>query len=443
MSFLDARPAWQIPVQWPDRASTSAGGRVVGERLLKAAIVFAMLGLTLLDRFGLRLTEESSIPIGMIAMYALAGAMVLGGAAQLNFAATLAYLAVVGVGVVSLLLNAAYTALPFVSKMSLLFLIVLYAPLCVSLRQGTVAPDLWRWTVRLYITFAIIVGLVGIAQYFTQFVFRPAWLFDYTPLIPEPIRATRGWNTAYTVLVDTPGAWTKSNGFFMREPSIFSTVMALGLICELSTARRKWVMAVLGLALVLSYSGSGLVCLAVALLFPFGRATLVRVLAFALLIAVFFLVFGEALHLSYTLNRFDEVFARNTSAYCRFVAPGAEAIQQFNSDHWTSFLGHGPGSMFRMGDDCGYNAVQTTYAKILIEYGVLGALAFGALMLGALNRSSAPIRVRVAAGVAWLVLGGNLLDSLYLAFIYIISAMWPDNAARAGLKSDTARRQLR
>jgi hypothetical protein len=442
MSTLDVRPAWQLPVQWPQTGTADLGGWVARDRLLKTAILFAMVTLTVLDRFGLRVSGESSAPASLMAMYGLAGAMLLTGAAEVNRRMVLAYLAVVSITTLSLMVNAAFTPLPLLSKMSLLFVIVLYAPLCLSLRAGAPAPGLWRWTVSLYVGFAVFVAAAGIAQYLVQFVYHPAWLFDYTPLIPERLRATRGWNTAYTVGVNLPGAWTKSNGFFMREPSIFSVVVAFGLLCELSLARRKWIMAVLGLALVLSYSGSGLVCLAAGLLFPFGRKTLVRAAGVAILAAGVVLVLGNALNLSYTLNRSDEVFKKESSAYCRFVAPAAQTAREFNSDPWTGLLGHGPGTMVRMGGECGDNRVQTTYAKVIIEYGLLGALAFGVLMLGALNRSSAPLRIRVAAGVAWLLLGGNLLDSLYLLFIYLVSAMWPENMARAALKPDPAERQL-
>lgn len=440
MSLLQARPAWQLPVQWPDAAAAAVdAGAVVRERLLKAGILFALLALTVLDRFGFRVTENTSVSVGMMAMYALAAAMVLGGAAELHARAALAYVALVGVALLSLLVNAAFTPLPYLSNLSLLLLIALYAPLCVSLRPGAVSPDLWRRTVRLFIGFALFVGLAGIAQYFLQFVFRPAWLFDYTPLIPERLQATRGWNTAYTVS-DSPGAWTKANGFFLREPSIFSVLMAFGLLCELSLARRKWVMAIFGLGLVLSYSASGLVCLAVALLFPLGRGTLMRILSFAFLGTALFLLLGDALNLSYMLNRSDEILVKNSSAYCRLVAPAADAVRLLHTDPWTSLLGHGPGSMVRLRAGCTGDA-QTTFAKLTIEYGLLGMGALGALMLFALNRASAPVRIRVAAGVTWFMLGGNLLDSLYLLFIYLVSAMWPEDAARKPLEREVRTRR--
>jgi hypothetical protein len=435
MSLMASRPAWQVPVQSPDGAAASDARLVARERLLKAAIVFAMLALTVLDRFGLQLTRGTGIAVATPAMYALAGAMVLGGAAKLNFRAALAYLAIVSVATLSLLVNATFAPLPFVTPASLLLLTVLYAPFCVSLRQGAVTPELWRWTVNLYIAFAVFVGVAGIVQFFVQFVFRPAWLFDYSPLIPEYLRTPGGWNTEYTlgadgIPTDEPslGAWSKSNGFFMREPSFFSQLMAFGLVCELAMARRKWVMSVLVLGLVFSYSGTGLLCLAVALLFlPLGRETMVGVLAFAVLAAALFVLFGDALNLSVTLNRVDEFGSSRMSAHMRFVAPAVELVRHIYSDPWTSVLGNGPGSMGRMTDRF---TGGPSYARALFEYGLVGTLAFGVLILGALNRSAAPAQIRVVAGVAWLVIGG-LLDAMFVLFIYILLAMWPEDTARA------------
>jgi hypothetical protein len=410
--------AWQVPLQWPRAAE-----RRTGEGLLKAAIVFAVLALLILDRFGLRLTAEFSIPPALMAMYGLLAAMLLTGAAELNPRGGLAYLAVVALATLSFLVNASLAPLPHISIASFLLLVVLYAPFAVALRPGAVSPRLWRWSARMYVALALFVAAAGIAQYFVQFGFQPPWLFDYTPLIPEAIRSSGGWNVAYSA-----GGWIKSNGFFLREPSIFSIAMAFALLCELSLDRRKWVLAVLGLALLLTYSGSGLLVLVFGLLFPLGAGTLLRVLALALVGAAVFFVLGDALNLSYTLNRVDELGSAGTSAYCRFIYPGVVALQQIDSSAWTALLGHGPGTMERMDATCA-DGHQTTYAKALFEYGLLGVLAFGALILGAIARSAASVRIGAGAAFAWLLLGGNLLAAEVLLFIYLLVAMWPPGMA--------------
>jgi hypothetical protein len=368
-------------------------------------------------------TADYSIPPGMIALYVLLGVMIATGTGVLNTRGALAYMAVVCVAALSYLANASLRPPPAPSIASFLLLFVLYAPFAFSFRPGAVGPQLWRWSVRLYIAFALFLAAAGIAQFFVQFVFRPDWLFDYMPLIPEPIRASGGWNT-----VNWAGQWIKSNGFFLREASIFSVAMAFALICELSMARRKWVLAMLAVGLVLTYSGSGLLCLAVAMLFPLDRHCLPRVLACAAAAAAVYFLFGEALNLGYTVGRMDEVNYGKTSAYCRFVYPNVLILQSFDSSVWASLLGNGPGTMPKLDAFCA-NGVETTYAKAVFEYGLLGALAFGALILVALNRSAAPIRIRVALAVMWLLLGGNLLTSEFLLLIYLFSAMWPEAIA--------------
>jgi hypothetical protein len=424
MSAADFRPAWQLPLQWP-RATERTDAALPGERLLKAAIIFSMLALSVLDRFGLRISAEYSIPPGMIAMYAVIAAMLLSGAGSLNARGALAYLVLVSVAALSFLVNANLGPRSNVSITSLLLLFVLYAPFVVSLRPGAAPPELWRWMARLYVAFALFLAAAGIAQFFLQFVYRPEWLFTYTPLIPDALRGSGGWNT-----VNWAEHWIKSNGFFLREPSIFSIAMAFGLICELSLARRKWAIATMAAALVLTYSGSGLLCLAVAMLFPLGLGSMLRVLACAAAAAVVYLLFGDALNLGYTVGRVGEVHSDKTSAYCRFIYPNLLILQNLDANAWSALLGHGPGTMPKSDAMCG-NGVETTYAKALFEYGLAGTLAFAALVLHALNRSAAPIRIRVALGVMWLLLGGNLLTSEFLLLILLFCAIWPEHTARA------------
>jgi hypothetical protein len=422
MSASDLRPAWQLPLQWPAAAQAPGDGRAVGAgHLLRAAIVISLLALTVLDRFGLRLTAAYSIPPALLAMYTLVAAMVAAAAAELNARGALAYLALVSIGALSFLVNASFGAGPRVSMTSFLLLAVLYAPFAVSLGRSAATPQLWRWVARMYVAFALLLAAAGIAQFFAQFVFRPAWLFDYSAQIPAAIGRSGSWNT-----VNPAGDWIKSNGFFLREASIFSIAMAFALLCELSLGARKWVMAVLATGLVLTYSGSGLVCLAVALLFPLGWRSLARLLALAAVAVAVYLLLGDALNLSYTVGRLREFDSEKSSAYCRFIYPAAVALQQVDSSAWAAVLGHGPGTMPEVDSMCAES--ETTYGKALFEYGLAGMLAFGALIVGALRRSAVPIRIRVALGVTWLLLGGNLLTAEFLLLIYMFCAMWPEDA---------------
>lgn len=416
--------AWQLPMQWPAAEPEAARVARQSTRLLQGAIVFAVLAVTVLDRFGLRVTTDYAIPAGMVALYALAGTLLVTGKGGLNPAGALWYVLVACLGGLSFMASDTFPASGRPSIGSYLLLVVLYAPFAVSLRPGSADPRLWRWTVELYIRAAIVLAVAGLAQFFLQFVFRPDWLFNYMPLLPDAVRASGGWNT-----LNWAGDWgIKSNGFFMREASIFSVAMAFALLCELSLGRRRWVIALLAAALVVTYSGSGLLCLAAAMLFPLDRHCLPRVLACLAAAAAVYFLFGDALNLGYTIERVGEVSSGKTSAYCRFVYPNVLILQNYDASAWAAVIGSGPGTMPKLDLWCA-NGVETTYAKALYEYGLLGALAFGGLVFTALNRSAAPIRIRVALAVMWLLLGGNLLTSEFLLLIFLFSAMWPAGVA--------------
>ena len=423
MSAAAVRPVW-LPIHWPTHAP-----RPNGEPLLQAAILFVLLSLTVLDRFGLRVLPDWSLPPPILAMYVLAATMLLTGAAALNRRSALGFVAVVASAGLSFLVNTWFEPRPHQSITSWLLVILSYAPFVLTL-AGDTDPRLWRWTLRMFIGFTLLVAIAGIAQFAAQFVLRPIWLFDYTSFIPEPIRTAQGWRTVHPVAdwVQSDGYWMKSNGFFLREPSIFSLAMALGMVCELALGARRWVLALLAAALVLSYSGSGVLCLAVAMAFPLGRRTLVRVIGLALLAALLLVLFGDALNLSYTLHRAAEFGSENSSAYCRFVHPWLSVLQQLDTNWWSALLGHGPGSMTRAGASCA-DLHEPTYGKLLFEYGLAGAVAFGVFVVQALNRARAPLRLRVALGVSWLFLGGHLVNSELLPTIFLLSAMWPAGAA--------------
>ena len=401
-----------------------------GASLFKAAIIVALLALTVFDRFGLRVLGDFSLSAAVLAMYGLAAAIVLSGAAQFNRPAALAFIAVVTVAGLSFLVNSWLEPRPHQSVTSWLLVVVSYAPFVIVLSRENAAAGLWRWTMRMFVAFALLVAFAGMAQFLTQFVMSPPWLFDYSPLIPELVRAGDGWRTVHPVAnwVQADGYWMKSNGFFLREPSIFSFAMAFAIVCELALGARRWVLGVLAAGLLLSYSGSGILCLAVALAFPLGRSAVLRLAGLACAAALLVLLLGDALNLSYTLQRVAEFQSETSSAYCRFVHPWLSVLRHADADVLSAALGHGPGSMTRIGVTCA-DLHQPTYGKLLFEYGLLGALAFGTFLVLAINRAGAPLRVRVALGAAWLLLGGHLVNSELLPMIYLLCAMWPRGAA--------------
>lgn len=390
--------------------------------------IFALMSLTVLDRFGVRATDTYSINPALVALYGLVAVAMLTNSAQVNGVGALTYVGAITVAGLSFVVNLSLDSHKYTSLTSLGLLLVLYAPFVVCLRPTVGTTALWHWTMKWFIAFSVGVAVAGIVQFYAQFVFHAPWLFDYTSFIPRAIRSSGVYNTTNPV-----GSLIKSNGFFLREASGFSWYMALALVCEWSLKKRKLVMAVLALAILVSYSGSGLLALGLAMLFPLGQRTLLRVLAAVVVGAIVIALFGDALNLTYTLGRIGEFDpgATSSSAYCRFIMPAKVASEQIDSDVWTVLLGHGPGTMQKMFDTC-----ETTYGKVLFEYGLFGAIAFAALIAAAVNRASAPIRIRVVLVVQWLLLGGSLLAPESMLLIIMMSAFWPARVAESAAPPD-------
>src|SRR5690606_2163488 len=141
-------------------------------------------------------------PPALLAMYALVAAMLLTRTAELNVRGACAYVVVVCVAGLAMVVNASLGPPDYVSVTSFLLLVVLYAPFAVSLAPQAASPAMWRQVLRLYIAFATLVAACGAAQFAAQFVVRPAWLFDFSPLIPPALRASGEYNT-----VNPVGEW--------------------------------------------------------------------------------------------------------------------------------------------------------------------------------------------------------------------------------------------
>jgi len=279
----------------------------------------------------------------------------------------------------------------------------MYLPYVFVLRPHEVLGESGAQMVRRFLDIALLCALAGIAQFYLQFVWRPDWLFDYTARVPVFLHGPANYNTVIPM-----GATMKSNGFFFREPSGFSFIMALALIAEGATTKRARRLLCYGVALLLTYSGTGLLALFLGMSFPLGRKTIVRWLILAVGGGLAFALLGDTLNLSFTLARVSEFGSESSSGYIRYIAPLRLIRDTIGTDAWTLFIGHGPGTITRQVQS--YEFHDPTWAKLLFEYGVLGFLMFLALFLVALRRPNVPIQIRATLFFAWLVMGGHLLS---------------------------------
>lgn len=384
---------------------------------MRAAIVFVLLSATVFQRFGLNVgSGGASMQLSLIAVYILLAVAFYSGRLSIAVDRAVIYLVCFSIAAVSMLLNLNLADIFRSTLTSLIMVGLMFLPFVFVLKPENISQDDIDWVLEAFANIALFTAIMGVAQFALQFVIKGRWLFDFSPFLPKFLAGTTGFNSV--IPVGGSGLF-KSNGFFFREPSLFSFVMALGIVQELACRRRWWRLACLGAALLLTYSGTGLFALFVGLMFPFGFKTIVRYVGLAVIGALIFLLFGDALNLGFTLSRIGEFSAERSSAYVRYIAPIQLLSDTIDKETWLFWLGNGPGSILRT--DVGFEFHDPTWAKLIYEYGVVGFLSFVALYITMLNRSAVPISVRMTMFAFWLFMGGNFLsaDANHLAWVMV------------------------
>lgn len=384
-------------------------------RRVRRWMLAVMVAYVFLTRLGLNLGAYS-LDASFVALYGLAIALVVSGQAALDGFRLLLFGLALLVALSSQTINASLATAETTSFASLGLLAVIYLPVCLALRPSPTVQALRPWAMGVFCDLALVCAVFGIAQYALQFVYRPDWLFNFSPLLPDWLRGPAGYNTVIPV-----GERYKSNGFFLREPSSFSFLTAFAAVIEIRSGRQRWVrQIVLLVGLLLSYSGTGILTLLIGLLFPLRSRSLLRLLLAGLGAGLLFWALGDALNLGFTVNRVQEFGNDRSSAYIRYIAPVRMLAESADQPSWALFLGHGAGSITRV-----RHAVETfdpTWAKVLFEYGLLGAMTLLPLVW-LLVRGADP-SVRAVLYANWLVMAGHLLAPDSVALIFVLCGLW-------------------
>lgn len=245
---------------------------------------------------------------------------------------------------------------------------------------------------------ATAIALLGIVQFAIQFVRIDGFPIEH--LVPERFRLQRYNNIA-------PLQWGsnifKSNGVVMIEPSVFSQMCALGIVLELVGRGRAYRLAILVAALLVSYSGTGLVVLGVSLAVYIVQFKRWKLLVYMGLLLAVLLPFAEPLHLDRTLMRTHEIEAAGSSGHARFVAWYQMFADHLWVDFWTALTGNGAGTFGAQAFESG--AAEMSFSKIVFEFGLLGGGLYFAFILYCFLANAAPLVFRVAVCVTFLMNG--------------------------------------
>jgi hypothetical protein len=273
-------------------------------------------------------------------------------------------------------------------------------------------------------------------QFLLQFVVQNRLLFTFEGLVPSSL-LLRKMNTFQHLMYGSP--LYKSNGFFMIEASTFSQYVGVAVIVELIFYRMNWRLVVYIVALMFSYSGTGLIVLALAPLLLVSRRSYSTIVGLGLLGLVAVATSG-AWHMDIFAQRAAELGSDDSSAYSRFIAP-ANLIARFQFPDPTNLLfGFGPGTIFAYGLLMPYETHDPAWARVLFEYGLVGCLLFWPMLITAVFGKAPSTWLCMALLIGFLTFGGEFLDprlqTLLLVFCTLPKRIVPIDVTGTGTVDD-------
>jgi hypothetical protein len=253
-----------------------------------------------------------------------------------------------------------------------------------------------------FLGLAICLALAGIVQYAVQFAFGQRYAFPIENFVPNAF-VVQGFHALAPIAY---GETTyRVNGFFFAEPSFFSQFMAVAIVVELLSRNRMPLVALYGLALLLTYSGTGVLLLAIC-----GPLILITrrhagLLWMSLAGLVLFAALGSYLDLDKLTGRVGEFDSVHSSAYARFLG-GFDLFERYLwPEPMKVLFGFGAGQFPDYSIRMPFPVAEMTLFKMIFEYGIIGAAIYFAFVFYCVFRSTAPAIVRLAIALTLLLNG--------------------------------------
>jgi hypothetical protein len=288
------------------------------------------------------------------------------------------------------------------SVLSLFSLLSIYLCLLVGPTRrfhGEITIDIFLFYVRLC-------AVLGIAQYLLQFIGIRIFSFMLTVPALKPVLIEALYN--YNPVLSYGSDILRSNGFFFIEPSVYSQVLALGMAADYFLRRRIAYLPLYAVAYLFSFSGTGLLALAltIGVLTLVDRHYLGRIQWFLLSAIVMTILLAVIFpdQFATVAGRAGEANYSGSSAYARYFAQ-FEFIGQYTGK-LRSLIGFGPGAMER--SPSFFSGSGNPALKLFIDYGIIGLILFVAFLLVSCWRRDIAV-IAIFSLVNFQLGGGNLL----------------------------------
>jgi len=303
----------------------------------------------------------------------------------------------------------------YVSAFSFFLLIVLYFLSVFAFKE-----NLEQIILTGFQRIILLIAIIGILQFITQLIGIP--YRDWLSFIPD--QNILG-NYNYSIPIEYGSKLYKANGIFLQEPSTFSQLMALGILLELYLFKKYARLVVWLAALLVSFSGTGLVLVGVGLMPMIFRFEIKKLIVFSYIGVITIAIFIYTGFAIYTFNRVTEFENSGKSAYIRFIAPYVAYVNflEERNNLVDQIFGLGPGASERHNWETLAHFNPPT--KLVVEYGLFGILFF--LYLIYIFFSHQPFWLAFSLFIMYTLLSGGLLTYQTTIFIYLLLTLHQNN----------------
>jgi hypothetical protein len=284
---------------------------------------------------------------------------------------------------------------------------------------------------NIFVNLMSLCAILGIAQFALQFAVDLDYVFPLDAFTPEQFL-----QDGYNVIIPLSfgDSIMRSNGVFFLEPSFFSQFLGLAVIVELLGARRVSRLLLFAAALVVCYSGTGLLLVFVFLpwiLIKRGNANVALAL---IVLAIVLSLAGGVIDLDALTGRVSEFSSTESSGFARFISPFYMLRDFAASSLGTLFFGMGSGAIEKIMKEAftydAYLAFDPTWIKLVLEYGFFAAVSFAAFIGSALFQGSRNRTLSWSILFFLLFLGGYLLNGI-VHILFVALCVWHNREAPA------------
>ena len=303
------------------------------------------------------------------------------------------------------------------SYFSIVYLLILYAPLVFVFKNFN-KLDLLLYTFQIGM---LIAAVIGIVQFLSQLIGIP-----YRDVLSSISKQFVDQKFHHSIVITKGSSLYKANGIFFLEPAHFSKWLSIAILVEVYHFRNFKRLLVFIPALLLSFSGTGILALSVGLIPVLRHLNVRQVFRLSFVMILVLLVFFASGFAQVHLKRVVEFTNPKASAYIRFIAPNVTYYNYFQNAEERALFGEGPGSVdqeLERGVDNAKQSHSSMFIKLLYEYGFVG-LTFLVFILYSFFSKSFNRVLALVLFFTYSILSTGLLNPQTLYLCYAIGMLF-------------------